>query len=404
MPANAQPDPRASALEESLRLLEGQLRQAQKMETLGQLAGGIAHDFNNLLTVITGCAQVLLDDLPFDSPLRLEADEILGASQRAAALTTQLLRFSRKQPATPAVFEVDALVVNLEGMLRRVLGEQIELEAALEAPGACIEADSARIEQALINLAVNARDAMPGGGTLHIETGLAVRDEVSDTPRRFVMIAVGDTGCGMSEEVRARLFEPFFTTKEPGRGTGLGLWTVYNIVQEYGGDIWVSSEAGRGTTFRIYLPESIRKPEAKIPAVPPEALAGRAETILLAEDEDRVRKLVGGMLTRLGYRVIAASGGREAIRLVRERAGEIHLLLTDVVMPGMSGHELAQRLTAMLPGLRVVYMSGYVQDSLVHREVVASGAPFLQKPFTQDALARLVRTVLDRANARARGA
>ena len=403
MPTNAQPDPRASALEENLRLLEGQLRQAQKMETLGQLAGGIAHDFNNLLTVITGCAQVLLDDLPSDSLLRIEADEILGASQRAAALTTQLLRFSRKQPATPAVFEVDALVVNLEGMLRRVLGEHIELGASLEAPGASIEADSARIEQVLINLAVNARDAMPGGGTLHIETGVAVRDGDSDTPRRFVMIEVGDTGCGMSEQVRARLFEPFFTTKEPGRGTGLGLWTVYNIVHEYGGDIWVTSEVGRGTTFRIYLPETVRKPEAKIPAARPEALVGRAETILLAEDEDRVRKLVGGMLMRLGYRVIPASGGREAIRLARERAGKIHLLLTDVVMPNMSGHELAQRLTAMLPDMRVVYMSGYVQDSLVHREVVASGAPFLQKPFTQDALARLVRTVLDRVSAHAHG-
>jgi CheY-like chemotaxis protein len=357
-----------------------------------------------LLTVITGCAQVLLEDLPSDSPLRIEADEILGASQRAAALTMQLLRFSRKQPDTPAVFEVDALVVNLESMLRRVLGAQIELEAALEAPGACIEADSARIEQALINLSVNARDAMPEGGTLHIETGLAVRDENSDTPRRFVMIAVSDTGCGMSEEVRARLFEPFFTTKEAGRGTGLGLWTVYNIVQEYGGDIWVSSDVGCGTTFRIYLPETVGKPEAKIPATRPGAWAGCAETVLLAEDEDRVRKLVGGMLTRLGYRVIPASGGREAIRLARERAGEIHLLLTDVVMPGMSGHELAQRLTTMLPGLRVVYMSGYVQDSLVHRDVVASGAPFLQKPFTQDALARLVRTVLDSVSARARGA
>jgi two-component system, cell cycle sensor histidine kinase and response regulator CckA len=404
MPANAQPDPCALALEDKLRLLEGQLHQAQKMETLGQLAGGIAHDFNNLLTVITGCAQVLLEDLPPDSPLRIEADEILGSSQRAAALTRQLLCFSRKQPATPAIFEVDALVVNLEGMLRRVLGEQIDLEAALEAPGASIEADSARIEQALINLAVNARDAMPGGGTLHIATSLAVRDEISDTPRRFVMIEVGDTGCGMSEEVRARLFEPFFTTKEPGRGTGLGLWTVYNIVQEYGGDIWVSSEVGHGTTFRLFLPETVRKPKAKILVAPLGPMTGRAETILLAEDEDRVRKLVSGMLTRMGYRVITASGGREAIRLVREHAGEIHLLLTDVVMPGMSGHELAQRLTAMLPDLRVIYMSGYVQDSLVHREVVASGAPFLQKPFAQDALARTVRTVLDHVGARSLGA
>jgi two-component system, cell cycle sensor histidine kinase and response regulator CckA len=404
MPTNSQSDSRSSALEENLRLLEGQLRQAQKMETLGQLAGGIAHDFNNLLTVISGCAQMLLDELPADSPLRLEADEILGASQRAAALTTQLLRFSRKQPAEPTAIEVDTLVVNLEGMLRRVIGEEIELEIALNAPGARIEAEVARIEQALINLAVNARDAMAGGGTLHIETGFAVRDEASAVPRRFVMIAVGDTGCGMSEEVRARLFEPFFTTKETGRGTGLGLWTVYNIVQEYGGDIWVSSELGRGTMFRIYLPETIRKPEIQSRAAGPEAVAGRAETILLVEDEDRVRKLVGGMLTRLGYNVISASGGREAARLARERVGEIHLLLTDVVMPHMSGHELAQRLTAMLPSLKVVYMSGYVQDSLVHRDVVASGAPFLQKPFTQDALARIVRAVLDRPVARAHSA
>lgn len=404
MPRNPQPDPRAAALEESLRLLEGQLRQAQKMETLGQLAGGIAHDFNNLLTVITGCAQVLLDELPDGSSLRIEADEILGASQRAAALTNQLLRFSRKQPAKPTVLEVDSLVTNLESMLRRVLGEQIELTIALNAAGAKIEADVARVEQALINLAVNARDAMPEGGTLRLETGLTVRDEDSGSPRRFVMLAVGDNGCGMSEEVRARLFEPFFTTKETGRGTGLGLWTVYNIVQEFGGDIWVSSNLGQGTTFRIYLPETVREPDAKAAPTRPGALTGHAETVLLVEDEDRVRKLVGGMLTRLGYSVISAPGGREAIRLAREREGQIHMLLTDVVMPQMSGHELARRLTSMLPGMSVVYMSGYVQDSLVHRDVVASGAPFLQKPFTQDALARLVRAVLDRGIARARQA
>jgi nitrogen-specific signal transduction histidine kinase/ActR/RegA family two-component response regulator len=404
MPRNPQPDPRAAALEENLRLLEGQLRQAQKMETLGQLAGGIAHDFNNLLTVITGCAQVLLDELPAGNTLRIEADEILGASQRAAALTNQLLRFSRKQPAKPTVLEVDSLVTNLESMLRRVLGEQIELIIELNAAGAKIEADVARIEQALINLAVNARDAMPEGGTLRLETGFTVRDEDSGSPRRFVMLAVGDTGCGMSEEVRARLFEPFFTTKETGRGTGLGLWTVYNIVQEFGGDIWVSSNLGQGTTFRIYLPETAREPEAKAAPTRPGALTGHAETVLLVEDEDRVRKLVGGMLTRLGYRVISAPGGREAIRLARESEGQIHMLLTDVVMPQMSGHELAGRLTSMLPGVSVVYMSGYVQDSLVHRDVVSSGAPFLQKPFTQDALARLVRAVLDRGIARARQA
>jgi len=404
MPKNSQPDRRASALEENLRLLEGQLRQAQKMETLGQLAGGIAHYFNNLLTVITGCAQVLLDELPADSPLRIESDEILGASQRAAALTAQLLRFSRKQPAKPAVFEVDALVGNLEGLLRRVLGEQIQLVLSQDASGARIEADAGRIEQAVINLAVNARDAMPDGGILRIETTCTVRDETSGSPTRFVMVSVSDTGCGMSEDVRARLFEPFFTTKDAGHGTGLGLWTVYNIVQEYGGDIWVSSELGIGTTFRIYLPETLRKPSSRTAAARPQALAGNAETVLLVEDEDRVRKLVSAMLGRLGYRVITASGGREAIQMVREGDGHIQMLLTDVVMPEMSGHELARRLTAMVAGLRVVYMSGYVQDSMVHRDVVSSGAPFLQKPFTQDALARLVRTVLDQQAARAAGA
>jgi len=404
MPKDSQPDLRAAALEEHLHLLEGQLRQAQKMETMGQLASGIAHDFNNLLTIITGCAQMLLEELPPDSPLRIEADEILGASQRAAALTNQLLRFSRKQPAEPAVFEVDALVANLESMLRRVIGEQIELDIVCDAPGLRIEADVARIEQALMNLAVNARDAMPDGGVLHIETGLAMRDEASGSPRRFVVLTVKDTGCGMSEAVRERLFEPFFTTKESGRGTGLGLWTVYNIVQEYGGDIWVTSETGRGTMFRIYLPETAREPEAGAKTARPAARPGQAEMVLLVEDEDRVRKLVGGMLARLGYRVISASGGREAIRLARESQGQLDLLLTDVVMPQMSGHELAKRLTSMLPGLKVIYMSGYVQDSRIHREVVASGAPFLQKPFTQDVMARLLRTVLDRDAARPHGA
>ena len=366
------------------------------METLGQLAGGIAHDFNNLLTVITGCAQVLLEELPSGDPLRQEAEEIFDASQRAAALTQQLLRFSRKQPAEAAVFEADALVSNLEGMLRRVLGEQIQLEVRLNAAGASIQADAARIEQALINLAVNARDAMPDGGTLRIETGLSVRGQPSGAPRRFVMLAVSDTGCGMSDKVRAHLFEPFFTTKEAGRGTGLGLWTVYNIVQEYGGEIQVSSEPGRGSTFHIYLPASDTQAESAPSAPPAGQVAGRAETVLLVEDEDRVRKLVGGMLTRLGYRVMAASCGREAIRIVRESQAPVRILLTDVVMPQMSGHELAKRLTAMLPGLRVIYMSGYVQDSQVHRDVLASGAPFLQKPFTQDALARLLRSAIER--------
>jgi PAS domain S-box-containing protein len=380
--------------------LEEQLSQSQKMEAVGRLAGGIAHDFNNLLMVIGGQTGRLLEQLPETEPLRRNAEAIAAAADRAAGLTQQLLAFSRRQVLSPRVVSLNAVVRNVYGMLERVIGEDITCVLSLSDEIESVKADPGRIEQALLNLAVNARDAMPEGGTLAISTSIVELDEVysrqhiGSRPGRFVMLAVSDTGRGMDPETRTRVFEPFFTTKEVGKGTGLGLSMVYGIVKQSGGYIWVYSELGLGTTFKIYLPATEAPPETLQPRPAPSVPTG-TETILLVEDEDGVRELLEEILTAQGYRVLAASRGVEALQISELVDEEIQVLVTDVVMPHMSGHELAMRLRARRPALRVLYLSGYTDDAIAHHGVVEVDASFLQKPFTRAALATKVREVLD---------
>jgi two-component system cell cycle sensor histidine kinase/response regulator CckA len=382
--------------------LEEQLLQAQKMEAVGRLAGGVAHDFNNLLTAIIGYSDLLLMGLSQDNPLHRDVAEIKKAADRAASLTSQLLAFSRKQVLQPTVLDLNATVANIEKMLRRLIREDIQLVTVLDPTLERVKADPGQIEQVLMNLAVNARDAMPQGGKLTIETANAYLDEdyarqhLEVQPGPYVMLAVSDTGVGMNEETQSHLFEPFFTTKEVGRGTGLGLATVYGIVKQSGGHVWVSSEPGRGTTIKVYLPrieESIESDrQAQFPAAP---LQGQ-ETVLLVEDEDVVRNLARRVLLKRGYTVLEASDGGEALHLCEQHKGPIHLLVTDVVMPGgMSGRELAERLTPLQPEMRVLYISGYTDDAIIHHGVLETGTAFLQKPFTPAALANKVREMLD---------
>ena len=382
--------------------LEEQFRQAQKMEAVGRLAGGIAHDFNNLLMVIQGYADLLAERLPEGEPLRRNAEQIRAASQRAAALTQQLLAFSRKQILAPKVLNVHAVVTDLEKILRRVIGEDIELRTSSAADLWLTKADRSQIEQVIMNLAVNARDAMPTGGTLTIETGNVEFDmSISNPPTvlapgKYVMLAVTDNGCGMDEKVQAHIFEPFFTTKEKGKGTGLGLATVYGVVKQSGGYIWVYSEAGRGTTFKIYLP---RIDEEDVPAARDRLLTEKAtprgsEVILLAEDEKGVRELAREYLETSGYTVIVAENGRTAIELASKHSGPIHLLMTDVVMPGMGGPEVAERIRALRPEIKVLFMSGYTDQAIMHQGVLQAGAVLLQKPFTLATLATKLREML----------
>jgi len=383
------------------RQLEGQFRQAQKMEAVGRLAGGIAHDFNNLLTVIAGYSDMMLSRLAADDPLRAHVSEIRSAGDRAASLTRQLLAFSRQQVLAPQVLDLNAVVANMDKMLRRLIGEHIDLVTVCEKPLWRVKADPGQLEQVIMNLAVNARDAMPKGGKLTLETanvelsGAYARAHVAVKPGRYVMLAVSDTGCGMDAETQSHLFEPFFTTKERGKGTGLGLSTVYGIVKQSGGNVWVYSEPGRGTTFKVYLPlvdeplEDLRPVEAR--AVPVRG----TETVLVVEDEVSVRSLVRGVLESHGYRVLEACHGADALAISDQHGGPIHLLLTDVVMPEMSGRDLASRVVPRRPGIRVLYMSGYTDDAIVHNGVLDAGTAFLQKPFTPDALAHKVREVLD---------
>ena len=380
--------------------LEQQLRQAQKMEAVGRLAGGIAHDFNNLLTAIFGYADLLAEDLPPGSPAQADVEEIRTAANRASALTRQLLAFSRQQVLQPVVLNVNDVVRDLENMLQRVLGEDVELEARFATDLGNARADPGQLEQVILNLAVNARDAMPTGGKLTIETANVDLDEhYAQThrpvvPGRYVMIAVSDTGIGMDAATQARMFEPFFTTKEPGKGTGLGLATAYGIVKQSGGYIWVYSEVGGGATFKIYLPR-VDAP-AEVAAAPPElgTVVG-TETVLLAEDDPLLLPLARDVLKRLGYTVLEARTPADAVAVAQAHGGVIHLLISDVVMPGESGLQLARRLLEVRPNLRVLYMSGYSDEAVVRHGLLDPGTTFLQKPFTPATLARKVRELLD---------
>ncbi|HEV2749165.1 MAG TPA: PAS domain S-box protein [Gemmatimonadales bacterium] len=382
------------------RLLENQLRQAQKMEAVGRLAGGIAHDFNNILTAIFGYSDLLRDELPEGSPARQDTEEIRKAAERAAALTRQLLAFSRQQLLEPVVLNTNDLVEEFDKMLRRLIGEDVELRLALAPDLGNVRADPGQLQQVLMNVAVNARDAMPTGGKLLIETANAhLTDQYAElhqsvTPGAYVMVAVSDTGVGMDAETRARIFEPFFTTKDKGKGTGLGLSTVYGIVKQSGGYVWVYSELGRGTTFKFYLPRVEATAERPLPPREAATFAG-TETILLAEDDEMLRPLAKGVLEKLGYTVLEAENASRALALAQAHKAPIQLLVSDVIMPGLSGRELAQRLVATRPETRVLYVSGYTDDAIVHHGMLEPGLNFLQKPFTPSALARKVREVLD---------
>jgi two-component system cell cycle sensor histidine kinase/response regulator CckA len=382
-----------------IRVLEEQFRQAQKMEAVGRLAGGVAHDFNNLLTVIISYADLLARDLPEGSAARQDLLEIRKAGAQAASLTSQLLAFSRQQVLAPVVLNLNALLADVRKMLQRLLGEDIELSLRLAPQLGNVRADPGQLQQVIMNLAVNSQDAMPTGGQLTIETADVelsegyVEAHQTVRPGSYTMLVVTDTGTGMDAETRSRAFEPFFTTKEKGHGTGLGLSTVYGIVQQSGGYVWLYSEPGHGTTFKIYLPRVDEPTGQPLPREMPKTLTG-TETILLVEDEAMMRPLVNGILEKRGYRVLVAQNATEALTLARQHDGPIHLLLTDVVMPGNSGPELAARLVASRPETAVLYMSGYTDDATVRHGLLDRGLNYIQKPFTPSALAQKVRQVL----------
>jgi PAS domain S-box-containing protein len=385
--------------------LEQQLRQSQKLEAIGQLAGGIAHDFNNLLTVISGYSDLLLRRLPEDSPYRSNLTEIKKAGDRASALTRQLLAFSRKQILQPKVLDLNVVVSDLDKMLRRLIGEDINLHTVTESKLGQVKADPGQIEQVVMNLVVNARDAMPAGGKITLETANVLLDEeyfqqhAEGAPGDYVMLAVSDNGSGMDTDVRSRIFEPFFSTKGPGKGTGLGLSTVYGIVKQSGGNIWVYSEPGQGSTFKIYLPRVDSASEAEGGRGGWGAAPRGAETLLLAEDEAQVRQIAHQILETLGYVVLTAENGEQALAIAKEYEHEIHLMVTDVVMPVMGGRELVENLAKLRPETAVIYMSGYTDDAIVRHGLMDEGLSFIQKPFTADALARKVRSVLDERKA-----
>ena len=381
--------------------LEQQLRVSQKMEAIGSLAGGVAHDFNNLLSVILSYTGFATDAIPADDPIRSDLLEVKKAAQAAAALTRQLLAFSRKQMLQSVPVSVNEIAARVEKMLRRILGEDIDFVQILASDLGVVLADPGQMEQVLMNLVVNARDAMPAGGKLTIETCNVEVDEeyaarhVAVSPGPYVQLAVTDTGCGMDEATKAKLFEPFITTKEKGKGTGLGLSTVYGIVKQSGGNVWVYSEPGQGTTFKIYLPRVLA---AAVAAARPAAAPARStgtETIVVVEDEEALGRVAKRALVAAGYTVLTASDGEEALRICAQHSGAIHLLLTDVVMPRMSGRALAQELANVRPTIKVLYMSGYTDDAIVHHGVLDAGTHFLAKPFTAADLTRKVREVLD---------
>jgi two-component system, cell cycle sensor histidine kinase and response regulator CckA len=387
-------------VQESLRLSEEQLQQSQKMEAIGRLAGGVAHDFNNLLTVINGRCRLLLDALE-KTPLREEIEVIAQAGEQAVSLTRQLLAFSRRQAPESRVVDLNTVVSEMDSMLRSLIGEDLVLDIRLKTEPGNVRADPGQIEQVIMNLAVNARDAMPEGGRLTIETGSTVLDRPIESavghvgPGRYVTLSIRDSGTGMDERVRAHMFEPFFTTKEKGKGTGLGLPTVMTIVKQASGHIAVESDPGKGSCFTIYLPWVGEAAEAGPQEPPARADLHGTETILVVEDETTVRELARELLEMNGYTVLEATHGQEALRICRTHDGPIHLMLTDVVMPHMNGNELADTLAPLRPGMKILYMSGYGEESAVLRPIVRSTTTFLRKPFTPDALAEKVRALLN---------
>jgi PAS domain S-box-containing protein len=381
--------------------LEAQLFEAQKLEALGTLTRGIAHDFNNILSVILSIAGFLKGDLPENSPLRDDVEQIRLSGERAATLVRQLLAFSRRQIASPEPVRLNDLLQNLVPMLKRLIGEDIEIVLSPDPALEEINADAGQVEQVVVNLAANARDAMPGGGKLIIETHHAVFDDeyvrqhVGAMPGRYVVLSVSDTGTGMSEEVKARIFEPFFTTKDVGKGTGLGLSTVYGIVKQHGGHVWVYSQPGRGTTFRVSFPVRSDGEKAGPKPAAPEAVDLRGhETVLVVEDDPVVRRSVRRILKQYGYDVIEAADGREGLLAAQETVKPIDLLLTDVVLPGLDGHELAEKVKLLHPEAKVLFMSGYTDTVIAHHGILDPGVAFIAKPFSSEALGKKVREVL----------
>ena len=386
---------------EALRVKDVQLQQAQKMEAVGRLAGGVAHDFNNLLTVIRGYSELIAQDVDQNGRIRAQVDEVLKAADRASRLTSQLLTFSRKQVLELRLVKLDQIVSNVGKLLQRLIGEDIQVITDLHADLVWVKADPTQLDQVLINLAVNARDAMPQGGTLTIKTAAVELDEVfvrshsEVVPGRYICLSLTDTGCGMNKETLLKLFEPFFTTKEPGKGTGLGLSIVHGIVKQSGGHILVSSELGLGTTFSIYLPcaEPPVGEDLSLDAV--RATPCGSETVLLVEDEGQVRTLEHGILKARGYNVLTAGDGKDAVRICQEYPGPIHLLVTDLILPHMNGRELARRVLPMRASMKVLFVSGYPDETIMSAGLARNKVPFLQKPFASETFLRTVRNVLD---------
>ena len=384
----------------TLARTEEQLRLAQKMEAVGRLAGGVAHDFNNVLSVVLSYTGLILSDLKSDDPMRAEIEEIQKAGERAADLTRQLLTFSRQHVVLPKVVDLNQIMVAMEKMIGRLLGADVEVTLFPGARLGKVKVDPGQIEQIVMNLAVNARDAMPSGGRLTIQTNNIDLDDhyasehLGVTAGPHVMLAVTDTGFGMDKETQGQIFEPFFTTKEKGKGTGLGLSIVFGIVKQSGGHVWVYSEPGHGTTFKVYLPRTEAQTEAS-PSQPPPAEGGRgSETILLVEDDEQVRAVAVGILRRRGYTVLEAPGAGEALLVVEQYGARINLLVTDVVLPRMNGPQLAERVRASRPDIKVLFMSGYTDEAIIQHGILDSGVTFLQKPITPDSLARKVREAL----------